>query len=399
MTNQAMFTDQNILCISNPQWDGDYAKAIVELMSVMARGNRVLYADSAYTVTDVLRAIAGKGTAPVKRIFGISKRIRQMPVQNGAFVNVLTLPVLLPINFMKPGPMYDRLLRLNGRRVTRCIRKALRTLDMEKDLLNMVAFNPALGLVCGRKFNERWLIYHCYDEINAAKWLSRHGGEQERQFMQMADAVIVTSQGLYERKKDLARRCYLVRNGVNYQLFRKGFKHHEERRNLRVGFTGSLDERVDYALLDELIGSMPGARFIFVGRIVSTAAVNALRRHANAEFTGSKNVREIPAFLSTFSASIIPFLKNDFNKGIYPLKINEYLAAGLPVVATDFSYLDEFRELIGVAHDAAGFSSLIMEMTASDNDQQREKRSAFASLNSWDARAEEISQLIFNNLA
>ena len=40
-----------------------------------------------------------------------------------------------------------------------------------------------------------------------------------------------------------------------------------------------------------------------------------------------------------------PFVKNDFTRGVYPLKINEYLAVGLPVVSTRFSVIEGLTTL------------------------------------------------------
>jgi len=66
-------------------------------------------------------------------------------------------------------------------------------------------------------------------------------------------------------------------------------------------------------------------------------------------FYGPKKVQDLPAYLKTFSLGIIPFIKNQFTKGIYPLKINEYLAAGIPVVSTNFGYLEDFETIINIA--------------------------------------------------
>ena len=54
-------------------------------------------------------------------------------------------------------------------------------------------------------------------------------------------------------------------------------------------------------------------------------------------------------YLKEFHIGIIPFVKNEQTAAIYPMKINEYLAAGLGVVATDFAPLSEFGEAIHVS--------------------------------------------------
>ncbi|WP_207632857.1 glycosyltransferase [Foetidibacter luteolus] len=388
-----MLQNRNILCISNPLWEGDYAKTIVELMSIFARQNKVLYVDNPYTIKDLADGLRGKKKLPVKRALGLQKRLRKINLANQADVYVLTPPVILTINFLSKGALYSNLLKLNGWLVTRSIRKALRQLQMNDKLVNITAFNPSLGLVTGRKFNESLLIYHCYDAIEAANWMKKHGPWQEEAFMQMADAVITTSQGLYEKKKDFSRRCFLVKNAANIGLFSAVFSAEPARQNT-VGYIGSIDDRVDYELLENVISSMPGTQFVFIGRTNYKAGEQKLRQLSNVTLAGAKSLQQLPALVSQFSAGIIPFLKNEFTKGIYPLKINEYLAAGIPVVTTNFGYLAEFENIVSIAASAENFTQMLVEEIANDSPEKRAARLHFAQQNSWEQRVEEISDII-----
>ena len=388
-----MIQNRNIVCLSNPLWEGDYAKTIVELMSVLAQGNKVLYVDNAYTIKDVLDGLRGKRSIPFKKVFGLEKRIKKIELNSMAEVFVLTPPMILTINFLPRGLLYNLLLNFNGWLVRRSVKRYLRSLDMEEELVHIVAFNPAMGITNGRKLNEKLLLYHCYDEIEAAQWLKKHGDWLEKAFMKMADATIVTSQGLFERKKAFAAKCYLVKNAVNINLFIQGFTEAIPV-NKRFGYIGSIDDRLDYPLLEELINNNPSAEFIFVGRIIDKRGEAALRKYGNVVLTGPKPVHELPGFLQTFSIGIIPFAKNDFTRGIYPLKINEYLAAGLPVVTTNFSYLSEFETVVRIAENAEEFVQFSREELATDSIEKKRLRQQTARSNSWEQRAEELSFII-----
>ena len=389
-----MLANRNILCISNPSWEGDYAKTIVELMSVFAQTNKVLYIDNPTTLKDVLQGLLKRRKMPYRRLFGLSKRVVRLPLDNGGGVYVMTPPVVLPINYLPPGKLYSLLLRYNGWLLTRAIRKALRQLDMNDRLINIVAFNPALGVVCGRKFGEELLLYHCYDQISAANWLKKHGARHEREFMKMSDAVVVTSQGLLEEKGAWHADCYLVKNAVNYPLFSTAFLPEVRKASRVVGYIGSIDDRLDYVLLERLVSGMPDTQFVFIGRVVDEAGATILRKYSNVVFHGPQKVQDLPGWLQGFSAGIIPFVKNEFTKGIYPLKINEYLAAGLPVVSTDFGHLQDFAGVVSIARSEQEFADMLASEMDEDHPERRVARKEMASRNSWQQRAEELSAII-----
>ncbi len=389
-----MIKGRNFICISTSQWEGDYAKTIVELMSVFARENNVLYVDYQFTVKDMIFSLLGKSEAPVARMLGLKKRVRKMQVEGNGFVYLLTPPPILPINFLGDGFLYRTLLKFNGWQVTRSAKKALKKYGLEKDLVNITAFIPALGVVTAGKFQEKTILYHCYDEIEAAAWLKKHGGRHEKEFMQMADAVLTTSEGLYRKKKEFARKCFLVKNAVNYDLFKEGITPADSTIKKSIGYIGSIDDRVDYELLEFLVSELKDQSFDFVGRVNYEEGKNRLSKYSNVKFSGAKPVSELPGVLKTFSLGLIPFVKNEFTKGIYPLKINEYLAAGLPVVMTHFSILDDFIHIASIAEDKYAFKQMVLDELNRDSMKLKTERQEFASRNSWEARVDEISSII-----
>ena len=388
-----MLENRNMLCISNSSWEGDYAKTIVELMSVFAKKNKVLYVDNPYTIKDLLDGIQKKKKIPFKRVLGFEKRLKKIATDYNSEIYVLMLPVTLTINFLPKGTLYNTLLNFNGWLITRSIRKYLKQLDMNHELINITAFTPAIGMVTAGKFNEKLLIYHCYDAIEAATWLKKHGADHEKEFMQVADAVVVTSQGLLEKKSALAKACYLVKNAANINLFKSAFKQELTTKKV-VGYIGSIDERLDYDLLSYAIGNTPAIQYVFIGRVVDKKGEQLLRKFPNVSFEGAKSLRDLPGYVKNFSLGIIPFAQNEFNKGIYPLKINEYLAAGLPVVSTNFSYLADFTDVIHISNTKEEFKNFIEQEIATDSLQKKQERLAVAVNNSWEQRVEQFSDII-----
>lgn len=388
-----MLTNRNILCISTPPWESDYASTTVQLMQEMAKENTVLFVNNPFTLKDVADGLGRKKAVPLKKVFGFKKRLKKIAVGNGRHVYVLTPPMVLSIQFLPKNFLYQALMRFNGWLMRRTINRYLTKLNMQHDLIHMVAFNPTIGLELGRRFGESLLLYLCYDEIAAAPHLKKHGVWQEQQFGKIVDAIIVTSQGLYERKKALCNNCYIIKNAADFPLFSTGFNPNISEKK-QVGFIGGIDRRLDYPLLEHLISSLPDVAFIFIGRIRSPDGAALLQKYKNVTVTGSKTLTELPAFVRHFSAGIIPFKKSDFIKTVYPLKINEYLAAGVPVVTTNFGYLDDFKDVVSIAETADEFKAYVLHEMQNDSLEKKKARQALAKQNSWERRAAELSQVI-----
>ncbi|WP_454804169.1 glycosyltransferase [Mucilaginibacter phyllosphaerae] len=390
-----MLNNRNILCISGTEWNGNYIKAVVELMKVLSVTNKVLFVENAYTYKDALAGVSDKDKIDFKKVLGIKSRIRTVKTDGGGTVNILFPPLVFPVNFLPEGRLYNTLLKFNAWLLRRVVKKALKKLDMQQDLINFTSFNPGMGLMTGHTFNEHTLIYHCYDEIKGAPfWLARHGLRLEEGFMKIADAVIVTSQGLYDSKKDYCKQCYIVKNAVKVDLFKKGFNSSPNPGKKVVGYVGTIDDRSDYDILHHLFTSMPDAEFVFVGRILSERGLAILQKYPNVKIEGPKMPEQLPPYLQSFSVGIIPFVKDDFTRGIYPMKINEYLAAGLPVVSTAFGDIADFASLIKITDDKETFLQYVLSEIASDSPEKRLARLKTAESNTWDKRAEEIANVI-----
>jgi glycosyltransferase involved in cell wall biosynthesis len=390
-----MLNNRNILCISGTEWNGNYIKAVVELMKVLSTQNNILFVENAYTYKDAFIGVSDKDKIDFVKALGLKSRITSISTDNGGTVNVLFPPLVFPINFLPPGKVYNNLLAFNAWLLGRSIKKALKKLGMTHNLINFTSFNPGMGLMTGNSFDEKTLIYHCYDEIKGASyWLSKHGLRLEAGFMKMVDAVIVTSKGLYDSKKDLTKKCFIVKNGVKVDLFKKGFNQEPNHKQKIIGYIGTIDDRCDYDILDYLFTGIPDAKFVFVGRILSERGRSILKKHSNVTVAGPKMPEELPAYLQTFSAGIIPFVKDDLTNGIYPMKINEYLAAGLPVVSTAFGDISDFASLVKITDDKETFLQYILSEIAEDTADKRAARLKTAESNTWLKRAEELSIVI-----
>jgi glycosyltransferase involved in cell wall biosynthesis len=265
---------------------------------------------------------------------------------------------------------------------------------MEEKLIVINAFSPALGIFNIGRFNETLQLYHCYDEIGAAEWFGVHGAQLEEEYMPKVDGIVCTSRGLFNTKKAYNDNTFLVQNGVNFELFNKGFNDNIAQEKKIIGYVGTIDDRLDYPLLEKLFEDFKNWEFHFVGRCNYDPGRQILEKYDNVKMPGSVPVTELPKVLSTFHAGLIPFVENDFTRGIYPLKINEYLAAGIPVILTRFSDLSEFEDIASICDSHEEFSQLLGQEVEEDNLSRRRQRVEIAQTNSWPGRWKQFEDII-----
>ena len=116
--------------------------------------------------------------------------------------------------------------------------------------------------------------------------------------------------------------------------------------------------------------------------------------HANVTILGERPHEALPSYSQNWDVSILPFKDNPQIRACNPLKLREYLAAGRPIVSTDFSSLDGYRDLVEVAGTVNEFASAIVESRNSHNPDRAAERRARVESESWNARATQVDELL-----
>lgn len=379
----------DIICVASPSWDGNYVKSTVELMKRMAQRYRILYVDYPQTYKDLFFNHSSN-PGNTKRMLGCLERMREVSGSNGSTLHVLTLPPVFPANFIKNHKTYDYIQKINASTVRKSILKASRELGFNHPVV-VNAFNPFLGNFLLGKLNESKTIYYCYDEIGACAWTEAHGAYSENKYIRRVDAAIVTSKGLLETKSKLCTSCFLVENGVDYELFKSGYQQHKDH-PIIIGYIGTIDSRIDFDYIEAVARNFPNSRVMMVGRVIEDRpsvgeGLVKLQRFTNIDWIGAQDAKMLPDFLKRFHLGLIPFVKNTQTAAIYPMKINEYLAAGIPVVSTDFAPLPDFSGVISIASSVSEFLQCIeVELMQNSVEKQKYRQNAVSS-NSWENRA------------
>lgn len=385
--------------------DNAYSSISLSMAKELAKTVRVLYVNHPYSWKDLLWGILRRDPALLKRLPRLLffqntyETIDTIPERFTA----VTPPPTLPINWLPPGRVYRFFQGLNNRIVLNAIRRAARKQGFERfvylncyDPFFVGYLPPDTGAVCS--------IYHCIDDISQDSYTARHGLQLENEACAQADITLVTSTNLYRLKKPVARRVEHFFNAADVSVFQRVLNETfprppelGDRPGQVIGFIGNLDAlRIDYALLHKIAHAFPDKTLLLVGPLNSKEPEQiGLTRLPNVILAGARKLEELPALLQHMDCVLIPFLCNTLTYSIYPLKINEYLAAGKPVVSTAFSAdIRTFANCCYLAEDHDVFLQQI-EKALSENDSDLiASRTKVAAANTWEARINQLGSLV-----
>ena len=389
-----MISNENIVCVSNTTWEGFYTKSTVQIMSLLARNNTILFVEYPYTIKDIISTWLGKSRAPVSRMLGLQKRLVIKLTSNETRVHHLVIPPVLPVEFIKIDWIYKMLFKVNTYIYASSVKCAMKKLNMSNPVC-VNAYNSIYGNKLLGKLKEKLHVFYCYDGSDTRRY-GKKAVEYDDSFTQKVDGVIVTSDFLANSKRSLNQEIHVVKNGVDFKLFISMVKTELNSTNIRkkVGYIGSLDHRFDLETVEYAVQHLPEYNFEFVGELMNKAIEQNLSKYNNVIFIPPVKPYEVPALLKNCDVGIIPYTCTEYNKNTYPLKINEFLTVGVPVVITSFAKLPEFNEVVSFTTDKESFCSAIAKEIESDSMEKIKKRVEFAEKNSWENKAELFGDII-----
>ena len=377
-----MIRNESIICFAH-DWKGDPTSK-THIMRILSEKNRILWVNS----IGMRRPAASSRDA--RRLLNKLRQVGQGLVRVNANLHVAS-PLAVPL----PGvPGVDR---LNTVLLTASIRYFARKAGLTRPILWTFLPNT-VGLV-GR-LGESRVIYHCVDEYSAFAGVSRDSlRRMEQDLVRRADLVLASSDTLAAERRPLNPRTHFVSHGVDVAHFSRaldpGLAVPADAADIArpvIGFFGLIAEWLDLELIAEIARRRPAWSVVMLGKAnVDTSALRAL---PNVRLLGQKPYADLPAYCRAFDVGIIPFRVDALTVRANPLKLREYLAAGLPVVSSDLPEVRKYSGLAQLATGADGFIAAIEKALAERDDGLARARTAAMAPESWEARVEEISDLI-----
>ncbi len=379
------------LCFSSTDWDGVWGSRQQIMLRFAQRGYRVLFVERPIGLEHFMRY----PTFRQRKLRRWREGIR--PVADNLWI--VSLPLLLP------GKYYSLVINRLNQKVTKlATRRYLRQLEFSKPILWL--YNPEQGDLIGQ-FQEKLSVYHCIDEWTAATTgrKRRTIAALEKELLHKADLVFANSPPTFANKRRHNPQTYRIPSGADVQHFAQAtdaaLAEHRAIANLprpRIGYSGHINERLDYAILETLARQRPDWTLVFVGDTypwtMNSPSLQQLNTLSNVHFLGKRPFADMPALLKGMDVCLLPYVADERGHFRSPLKLYEYLAAGKPIVSTPHPEAAEFETYVYQAATPELFVSAVAQALTDDSAEKRHQRHCLAQQHSWNGRVDEMERIM-----
>lgn len=316
---------QSIVCFAKDF--SDVFTSNHHVMLELARRNKVLWINSVAT-----RAPKLSSGRDIKRIFrklaGFFRGARQVRPNLWVYT-----PIVLPFPHSRFAQRFNRrLLRFMIGRLRRKL--GMSDVQLWTFLPNVDDYVGALG--------ERISVYYCVDEW--AKFTYVDGARTaaaEQRLLRKVDLVFATAQSLVDARLPVNPRTYLARHGVQHEQFAQAMDARTivppdiaDLPRPVIGFYGTIQDWIDQDLICHMARRHPEWSIVMIGGVFTD--VSKLKQCSNIHLLGRREHAQLPAYCKGFDVGIIPYVLHERILHVNPIKLREFLSAGLPVVSTAF---------------------------------------------------------------
>jgi glycosyltransferase involved in cell wall biosynthesis len=387
----------DIIMVGQQPWDTEIGCNIKNIAIEFAKSNRVLYVNSPL---DRISRIRGKNDVKVQR------RVAVINGEKDGLEEVRpNLWVLYPnrtiesINWIKISLIYNIINRWNNYLLARSIKETARQLGFDEYLL----FNDSdmfRSFYLGEMLSPDLTVYYSRDYFQADNYYKYHGRRLEPELIAKSDVCLANSPFLVDFCKQYNPNSYYVGQGCDLELFMNADKHCIPAdmvaiKGSIIGYVGAIiSSRLDIEVIAHIAETNPAWQVVLVGPEDDVFNESRLHTLANVHFLGAKQPFELPCYINNFDVCINPQILNDFTRGNYPRKIDEYLAMGKAVVATSTEAMALFEGFAYLAKDKEEYVTLIAKALSDDNEDEQQRRKSFASQHSWANSVKAIADAI-----
>jgi len=379
-----MLKNKNILFFSADDWGCGLMTSKTHIADILSEENNLLYINSIGMRPPKI------SSSDAKRIFKklgmFFEGIKQVKDRMWVYS-----PVVIPFH------KYRFIQWLNKWLLITIVRFIKRKLKLHDPIL--ITFLPNTVDIVD-KFGASKIIYYCVDEFTVFEGVpTKIIADMEKKLIQKSDIVFATAQRLFDNKSRYNKNTFLMPHGVDVDHFSKALnddtKIPDDIKDISkpvVGFFGLIEEWFDQELIKKIAEAKPEWSVVLIGKI--NIDVTNMKAFKNIHFLGQRDYKNLPEYSKAFDVAIIPFVINELTKNVNPIKLREYLAAGVPVVSTKLPEVEKYSEYAFIADNHDEFIAFLEKAIKNDSKQMKQNRRDFIKNESWRGKIEEISRII-----
>jgi len=373
-------------------WDSPRQPAH-NLADALARHHRVLYVDPPLSPLSPIR-YGWRGDSLRRMAAILDPRVRQV----GA-LRVFGPVALPPIEHPRMRALSLPLLRAQ-------IAYAARRAKLHEPVMLAWRGLPQLAHLAGESVRVGMIMDH---PAAGASLLGRDAEQLEHEasaICESANLICTTSQPMHELLRERGWENQLVPFGFPAQLagvYDSAAEPSEYAALPRplLGYTGGIDDRLDFDLVLELADRFSHGSLVFVGAVsprLSERARCLLAARKNIHLLGPKQQMQLPAYVRHLDVALMPYADTLFTRYQSPMKMWEYLYAGPPIVGSGAAELRRYPPPLVSYGESDGETVALIEQALADPEAGRDERRRFALANTWDDRASELDALVSKHL-
>jgi len=363
----------------------------------LSKQHRVLYINMPLDRRTILQKKADPHIAGHLQL--IRQRKKEVVQLGPNLWNYSPIRVIESLTWLPSTFLFDLFNRINNRRLAADIRDATAILGFK----NYILFNDNdifRSFYLKELLKPQLYIYYSRDNLLAVPYWAKHGKTLEPKHIAKADIGVANSLYLTDYLRQYNPDSSYIGQGCSLSIFNPNQTYPvpadlQDIPHPIIGYVGAIVSlRIDIRILLEIARKRPDWHVVLVGPEDEFFTASELHQLPNVHFLGRKDITTLPAYIAHCDVCINPQLINGMTIGNYPLKIDEYLAMGKPVVATRTATMKLFENHTYLADTPEDYPTLIEKALSADNAALREERIRFANQHTWENSIKELYKAI-----
>ncbi|WP_299361835.1 glycosyltransferase [Winogradskyella sp.] len=382
-----MIKGKDIIIVGIQPWDIEIGSNCKNIALEFAKDNRVLYVNPPM---DRITRYKQKHKEGVQKRIKISKeQLSDIEKIDANLWNLYPKTLVESINWINSHELYKLFNKRNAKLFANNIKDAVNRLGF-KDVLLFNDSSMFLGLHLKELLQPELYMYYVRDNLVKVPYWKKHGERIEPDVIENADVVVNNSEYYVDYTSKYNRNSVMVGQGCDVSMFNDSDnsiaipKEFNAIHGPVIGYVGSLTTlRLDIELLEFIASQRPDWNIVLVGPEDIAFRQSSLHQLQNVHFFGNKPADQLASYIKGFDVAINPQVVNEITIGNYPRKIDEYLAMGKPVVATETKAMQMFKDFVYLGQTKGDYVRLIDKALTEHSITKAKAQIDFANTHTW----------------